>query len=246
MEIESPKIQTSNDYDLFDKITGNRNLSQKKIERIISDIKSGFNLLPYCPVIVYNTGKKLMIIDGQHRFDASVKIGSPVYYVVMDMVDLRQIARMNSNQDKWSQYDFLRSYINLGIKDYVCLQETMSAYQINISVAIELLMNGKIGSRGDIGQKFRDGNFKVKYQEETEILLKLVKRLFGRYVFSMDRNLISAVQEISKKGLCDFDVLEEKISRNPMLMNKEETVKNYIYAIEKIYNHGNSIRKVIF
>ncbi len=46
------KIQESTNYENFVSVTGNRQVNQKKIQRIVDDIESGFNMLPYCPIIV--------------------------------------------------------------------------------------------------------------------------------------------------------------------------------------------------
>jgi hypothetical protein len=241
------EILKSNNYDQFSEITGNRNLSEKKIEKIIDDVTNGLNLLPYCPIIVYkNSDNELKIVDGQHRFEVSKRTENPVFYVVCSELSLQQIASMNSKQDKWTQSDFLRCYVKIGIEDYIILDEILKKYHIGISAGAELLMAGKIGARGNIIDNFREGTFKVKFQKETEELLELSHSLFDRYNFFKDRYLISAVQELMKKGLCDFDVLREKISSAPMQMDKQATTKDYIFNIERVYNFKNHNRVQIF
>ena len=49
------EIKESKDYAQFVSVIGNRQVNRKKIEKIVADIKDGFNMLPYCPIIVVPT-----------------------------------------------------------------------------------------------------------------------------------------------------------------------------------------------
>jgi len=246
MNENTPVIQQCKDYKRFDLITGNRNVNLNKIDRIIDDIENGLNLLPYCPILVYSDNDKLRIIDVQHRFEVSKQIKSPVFYIETNLVNLKQIALINSRQDKWTELDFLRCYVKIGIEDYLILEKIFKEFKISISTLYSLLMTFKINSRGEVGQLFRDGEFKVKFEAETTELLSLTDTIFGRYNFSKDRKLITAIQQLQTKGLCDFKHLEEKVSEAPMIMDKQGTVKDYIFNIERVYNHKKQTRQIIF
>jgi len=242
----APKIQFRKDYEIFALLTGNRVVNKAKIEKIKEDINQGFNLLPYCPVIVYETNNILHIIDGQHRFFVSKELDLPVYYVVSDELNLFQIATMNSKQDKWKEKDFLQCYIELGVEDYKILNDITSEFGVGIAIVAELLMNGKYSGVKDFVNNFREGKFVVNFEKESREILGLVQKLFGRYKFSTDRSLFKAVQMIREKGFCDFDFLMDKIKQSPNLMDKQSSPKDYIYNIEKVYNHKAVNRKVIF
>lgn len=240
------EILNTKDYDRFDTITGNRNISQPKVDGIINDIKNGLNLLPYCPIIVYDNEGKLNIIDGQHRFTVSKKMGVPVYYVVAEKISLQHIAKINSKQDKWKAMDFVKCFIKVGIKDYETLLSVVTKYKIGISTALDMLMKNRVNNGGSkVSELFRNGEFKVNFYDETIKTLDLNHKLFDRYTFYNDRKLIGATRQIMDKGLCDFDVLLEKIKKYPVLMDKQVSVKDYIYNIEKVYNHNNQKRQVI-
>jgi hypothetical protein len=242
---ETPTIQSTREYNKFDYIVGNRNINQKKIQRIMTDINAGMNLLPYCPIIVYYENGKFYIVDGQHRFEVAKQIDLPVYYVLANELDLKQIAMLNSRQDKWTQPDFLRCYKNIGLDDYVILDNFLKENAVGISTGADLLMFGKL-AKGAVAQKFRDGEFKVNFLNETIALLNASDNLFSRYSFYRDRNLLTAVQELQNRGLCDFEVLRAKIAKTPNMMDKQGTSKDYIFNIERVYNHNNKIRQVIF
>lgn len=244
--MKTPKIQFRKDYEMFSFLQGNRPLNHNKIQKIVSDIEAGFNLLPYCPVIVFEKDFKLFIVDGQHRFEAAKLTESPVFYVVSEELNLFQIATMNSKQEKWSEKDFLNCYIELGISDYSQLKDLIQKYHFSLAVVAELLMNGVYTKGKEIIDVFRSGNFKVNHLETAEASLSLITDIFGRYKFFNDRNLMLAVQQLKSKGLCDFDYLKEKIKKAPMVLDKQSSSKDYIFNIERVYNHKNTIRKAIF
>lgn len=238
------EIKKTKEYEKFDTILGNRIINEKKVERLMDDINKGLNLLPYCPIIVYPEDYQLKIVDGQHRFETSKRLECDVYYVECDPLDLKQIARINSRSDKWRNKDFLDCYVRLGVEDYKVLKEFMAQYDLIFSSAIDLLMSGKI-SKGGLDQ-FRDGEFKVNFYEEARELVELTQEVFSKYKFRNDRNLITAVQNIQKKGLCDFNHLKNKIAEAPMEMDQQSSWKSYIFNIERVYNFKCSKRTVIF
>lgn len=238
------EIQQTTSYSKFNTITGNRAVNLSKIEKIAADIEAGFNMLPYCPIIVSEQNGKYNIIDGQHRYQVSVTTKQPVYYVVCNTLTLKQIAILNSRGDKWKATDFLNCYINLGIEDYKVLKQFMQKNRLNIKLAIDLLMFYKHHENStDI---FQSGEFKLNYLNEASELIKVVDDIFEIYAFSHDRYLIGAVQQLQKIGKCDFEVLKKKVKMAPNMLEKHGDVKSYIYNIEKIYNFKNSIREVIY
>jgi hypothetical protein len=237
-------INQTKDYSIFKSIVGNRTINYSKIEKICIDVNSGFNMLPYCPVICTEINGKLSIIDGQHRVEVSKQTGQPVYYVVCNNLSLRQIAQLNSRGQKWGVMDFLNCYTKLGIEDYIELKAIIAIHKMTIGTVVSLLMGFDTKKR--FKEEFEGGDFKVNFLKETEYILTLTNDLFGQYTFSKDRNLIDALQSLKNKGLCDFDKLKLKISQNPIGMDKQATPKNYIYNIERVYNFKNHSREVIY
>ena len=208
---------------------------------------NGLNLFPYCPVIVNRDNGKFLIIDGQHRFTASMELGYPVYYVVAEDIPLRDIARMNSTTDKWKNQDFLACYIEIGIKDYESFEKFVTKYKVKYSVAVQLLMRGKISAGGGPDMEmFKDGKFECKHHESAIRFIEQVDRLFGRYVFYRDRNLLIAVQKLNEIGNWDTGTMHKKLGDHPNLMEKQSSAKTYMYLLDRIYNTRNRERRQIF
>jgi len=238
-------INQTSDYSKFESILGNRIINEIKVKKLTKDIEAGLNLLPYCPIIVYSQNGLFKIIDGQHRFEVSKLLNHPVHYIVCDVLNLRQIARLNSRSDKWSNRDFIACYVSVGVEDYVTLLETMQAHNLVYSCAVDFLMFGKIDSKQGGMEFFRDGEFKVRFLKETVDLAETVKDIFGRYKFYSHSRLLVAMQKLIKIGKIDLEVLKTKISQAPNIMDKQGTAKDYIYNIEKVYNFKNRKRERI-
>lgn len=244
------EIQNTKDYEKFVTVMGNRNIVPNKVERIVKDVENGLNLFKYCPIIVSKEGDKFKIIDGQHRFTASKELKLPIHYVVADDIKLRDIARMNTNTDKWTSKDFLNCYIELGNKHYVELKHFMKKYSVtNYNMAVGLLMRFSVDNGG--GKKscmdvFRDGEFECKHTAKAINLIELVDSLFGNFVFYRDKKLIQAVKDIDKAGKWDLETMKKKMKDHRTMMDKQSTTKNYKLLIEQIYNMRMQKRRSIF
>jgi TfoX/Sxy family transcriptional regulator of competence genes len=238
-------IKESTNYDKFKSITGNRNLNTRKIEKIVDDVKHGFNMLPYCPIIVYVKDQNLMVIDGQHRIEVSKRTKNPVYYVECQELSLKQIAQLNSRGEKWSPTDFLNCYVRLGIEDYRILREVVNEYGLGIVAAADFLMNWYM--RGRTQEIFQDGNFKCNHHDKVVDLLELVRKTFGSNVMYVnDKKMIAAVQRIQEKGICDFARLATKVEANPGMLEKLHDTKKYCALLESIYNVNGRDRVTIW
>ena len=241
------QILKTTDYSIFNTIVDNRKISKRKVEWIKTDVQNGLNLFPYCPIIVSgNLGEPHNIIDGQHRFTASVELKQPIYYVVAHDIKLRDIARMNSNTDKWSNTDFLECYIQLGMKDYSVLKDFISRFNVALRTSVSLLMSNDVKGGGNHSEAFKDGTFVCNYLTEAVELVQLVDSLFGAYKISRDSNLMDAVKKLQKKNRWDIEKLQEKVVRHKNMIDKQTTTKNYILLIEQIYNMGTQTRKIIY
>lgn len=239
-------IETTTDYDQFNLIKGNRTISRKKVERLKNDFSSGLNLFPYCPIIVSPASEGKNIVDGQHRFTASKELKEPIYYVVATGIKLRDIARMNSNTDKWSLNDFMECYIKLGQGDYKIFKQFKSAYNLNYSTAIALLLTGNVKAGGTEMDKFKDGLFKVNHLEKSKRLLELSDSIFKKFTFYRDGNLLMAVSQLMRKNKWNVDRMKDKVNKNVKMLDKQANAKSYIFMLERIYNVGLQNRQVIY
>ena len=236
--IAEKEIQISEDYSVFKMILGNRGIYEPKISRLIKDFGDGLNLFPYCPIIVFRENGHLKIIDGQHRFVACRRLGQPVYYIEADDIELKHIARMNSNTDKWKNEDFIHCYSTLGNQDYSRLSAWKRKHKVSLSVSVSLLQHNKVSGGGSVISNFKEGNFKVVYLDEATRFIEIVDRLFSRYSFYRTRELLKAVHMIHTANTWDVDKMAQQLHTYRNHVDKQSAAKTYIYLMEHIYNLG--------
>jgi hypothetical protein len=242
----SIRVYFSKEYSQFKMLVGNRELNATKIKKIITDIENGTDVLRYCPIMVTEKNGRLEIIDGQHRFFVSKKIKSPVWYIIAQDMSLYDIAKMNSNTEKWKSKDFVNCYVQLGNTNYSKLQELMDKYPAPISSMILMLQRGAVtdGSGGSTKKGFERGEFIVNHLDFTVNLLEHCDRIISPNRFS--RHFIMAVDKIMQAGKVSIDDIIAKINSAPEALEAHGSYKAYLTNMENIYNHKKQKRVVIF
>lgn len=239
----------SDEYGLFKMITGNRQLNERKIKRIIGDINNGIDVLRYYPIQVVEKNKRLEILDGQHRFFIAKKLKRPVHYIVMkEERKLVDVAKINSNVEKWKPIDFINCYIQQGNADYKSLQEFIDNYHFSISTSMKLLCNGNPGTEGVDGkttEKFQRGEFKARYIKEAISIADNVK-LFSGFEFHRERGFVIAIYRIVKADKIKIQELQESFKKNPTALTRHANFKDYIYNLEQMFNLNKQKRRVIY
>lgn len=238
------KIYYTRDYSRFNNITGNRMLNEAKIKKLIQDIENGFDMLRYCPIIV---DKEMNVIDGQHRLHVARKIKSNIWYVITDKISLYEIAKMNSNTDKWKAQDFLNAYVTLKNPDYIRLQEFVDEHGISLSVAILLLEKGQIKAGGvdKTKDRFQAGAFRVECWADAIELMDLLKN-FSDFPERKKRPFLHALDILRRSELCDWYQLVRKYKAHSDLLVPCSDAKGYLKILEDIYNMHARERKVIY
>jgi hypothetical protein len=126
------------------------------------------------------------IIDGQHVFNALIRLGWEIPYVTIK-VDSKQdlvekIAMLNASSKSWTMYDYVTAWSSLK-EDYVKLNHYYQVYDFEINeLAAILIGNSRAG--GNIIKLLKSGEFKIiNEQKNVEILdnvtdmLKILPRM---------------------------------------------------------------------
>ena len=238
----------SKEYNNFEMVNGNRALNQKKISRIIKEIESGNDMLSYYPIQVRVENEKLKILDGQHRYFISKKLKRPIYYIlVTENKSMSDIAKVNSNVEKWKAQDFINCYIQQKNNDYNKLQEFLDMYKINIGTTLRLLTNGNPGTEGsspELTKIFEHGLLKITHWDEAIEIANDCKR-FEKFLYWRDRAFIIAIYRVKKAALISIDDLVSNFNKRPEMLVKQVSQKDYIYNLEQLVNVGKQKRIVI-
>jgi hypothetical protein len=217
---------------------------------MIRDMKHGLNFLADFPIVTSQISTKLQVHDGQHRLEAAVRMKLPVYYILRkEEMNLTETARINSLQEKWKPRDFIACYIEKGVKDYAQLDTFMSQYSCPVSVALRLLHYGTAKTDGGAGdvltRMFERGEFRVLHMKQAKEIMETC-RMFEDFAHWNSRPFIAAITKLLSADMCDIDELAEKFKKNPDMMQKRSTPKDYLLLLENIYNKGRHKREVIY
>jgi len=226
---------------MFRHTLGNRVLNKHKIKKIVHDIQNGLNRLADYPIVV--DPATMEVEDGQHRLDAAIQTIESIYYIFASPMKLHEIARVNSNTERWKTSDFLKCYINQGNEHYQALHDFVELSGFPVALAIKLLSGWKTTSGGadpDLKNKYEQGRFVTteKHIHKAKDLATTVKR-FDKFPSYKSAPFISAIEVIKEKNLCDFDRLLDKFSKNPERLRPTLNRKEYINQLDLIYNIGN-------
>lgn len=116
-------VYTTNDYDLFKRLTGNRDIPESRISKIIDSIqKIGW---VHNPIVV---NEEMEVIDGQGRLTALKRLKMPVEYIIAPGASTKECVYMNMNMVNWKLPDFIKSYAEQGNENYQRLLRLMETY----------------------------------------------------------------------------------------------------------------------
>jgi ParB-like chromosome segregation protein Spo0J len=237
----------TNEYNKFNMIKGNRDLDMNKIKRILADIDRGINLLKFVPIVVVEKNKKLDIVDGQHRFMVAKKIKHAVHYIIAEDISLYDIARMNSNTEKWKAKDFINCYIQLGNDNYRKLDQFMKTYKgVPVTTAVSLLALGKVhgGSNSSTMESFHRGQFVAAKIKEADSICKTIDLVSFDEKFS--RTFMQAMAKVMEADVFPVEELIKKVNSEPAQLQKHDHWRKYLTNLEEIASKGKHKRVAIY
>ena len=110
------KIHITTDYNLFTYLIGNRDIVDKHVKDLSSQIdERDLNI----PIIV---NEKMEVCDGQHRLEAYKILGLPVHYIIKEGLTLQDIRKLNSVNRKWTMHEYMMSHFKLDAEHYITLE----------------------------------------------------------------------------------------------------------------------------
>lgn len=249
--ISKVKVFSTSNYKVFSTMDGNRALNKNKIQRIINEIKSGNDILDEVPVLVKEVNSHLEVLDGQHRVEICKALKRPVHYIVhKEKMTLHNVARVNTNTEKWNDQNFINAYVKIGNTNYKQLQSFQKTYGIATGICLGLLTAGLMTNDGGaysekVRLEFEQGLFEVKKLKEATQIAEICKN-FSAYKHWNKRGFIISICRIIKSEMCDMDVLLKKFQKDPAALTYHTHWKGIIRNLEDIYNIGNSKRRVIY
>ena len=241
---EHSTVFVTNDYEMFSFKDGNRPIRKAHLKKITASIASKQIAVP---IVV---DENFEICDGQNRFEACKSLGKPVYYIVIDGLELEDVQRLNANTKTWGPVDFLDSFCDLGYVEYIKFRAFQKKYKFAHTESLVILGGWTSNKEGiNIHQSFKDGDFRiVEYSKACEVADKIskVKKYFEAY---KTKCFVSAMLKLfreSDETGYDHDKFLNKLSRQTERMTKQVDTNSYLTLIESIYNHGSKIKVRLF
>jgi len=198
------------------------------------------------PVIV---NENMVVIDGQHRLEASKQLGKPVEYIVKPGLTEKDIIRMNTTQHKWNYIDFAECFANAGKEEYIKLLDLIDKHVMNYSVLIQVAMNSKKGLTHRGGEGFKTGDFKFADYEKCLEFLDFYQMFSDKTGIKRRSNSTLALYELFKLEKFEPDRLIHKIFELNLVEELSIRSMTKTYAVKTfldIYNHKLTPKSPIY
>jgi hypothetical protein len=158
----------------------NRSITPGQVTKIATAIdKMGVIRPVVLTEISFIDGKKAWyIIDGQHLFNACLRNGIDIPYVMVEVKDksdlVEKIALLNASSKSWTMQDYITAWSSLK-DDYVKLNHYFQVYDFELIMLASILNGCSINKRGGGGsavvKKVKSGEFNIVNEENTIKLL---------------------------------------------------------------------------
>lgn len=229
------KIYVTNDYDIFRKKEGNRDISPALVNKLYrSIIENGFY-----EISILIVGDNMTLLDGQHRIEALKRIYQDTgilykvkYIVSRDFDDLAKVISWQTQRAAWTTLDFARSYALLGNDNYQAYLKFREKYKTNHTVSMVLLSGGSEPSK-----HFRNGNFKVAEYSHAEDWALRLQSLAQIYDFSHNRKFVMAIVSFWKHPGFSHKDFMEKVTKFRTLLYNCVTISEFRARISELYNY---------
>lgn len=222
-------VRKTSDYDMFQLSKFNRNVLIRN--EMLEQAERGF----ISPIIV---NENMVVIDGQHRLEASKRVGVPVTYVIINGLGKDDIVNMNTVQRKWGMSNFIEAFANQGNTEYVKLADILKDVYRNTTVVCQVAFNTQ--DIKSVRKAVEGGVFKFYNYEKTLEFFSFLTRFKEQAKVPMKTKLSIALYELFKIEKLDKErlinkVIETKLDEELRIKtsNLTEILKELIDAYNK-------------
>jgi hypothetical protein len=230
-------IKQTNDLSIFKIRDDNRKngINEHHVNVIIGKITER-NLLSINPILVNNN---MEVLNGQHRLEAAKRLGIPIYYIIMNESNPKDIIHLNFSKS-WESGDYLHFYCQNNYQEYIKLKEFIYKNRVTLKFALSVTQGKGIKKH----QEFKDGkyifpgDFPEKIIENMHLTIDLIKKLNGISAshFTSSLKFQEAILVVLKH---DDLVFERWLYNLNMLCNRicpKMTTKENVSMLQEIYN----------
>lgn len=241
------KIYLTQDYGIFRKKKGNRDINPGLVNKLYRSILDH----GYYEVSILIVGDNMTLLDGQHRIEALKRIKQDTgavykvkYQVSREFDDLKKIISWQRDRSAWSTMDYAVSYAEMGNDHYRVYLDFRTKYKLNHTIGA-LLLAGRSSEGGNNPQHFKIGRFQVDDYSRAEDWALRLQSLSEYYTFSHNRSFVRALIYFWKYPDFSHREFMEKVHKFRTLIYNCVTVKEFAELIAELYNYHRQNR-VIF
>lgn len=227
-------IYETTDYSIFKTITGNRELDQLNLKRIINSMKQEY-LFTVVTINEFNE-----VIDGQHRIEACKQLRLPVRFIVKPGYGLPQVKGLNINSKIWNGEDYLGCEVALGNPNYIRLKELREKYPDFPQISLRYIAadgctyvtknNVKVNS-------FSSGDMVINDMEKSIEIIEKISQFKPFFKGYTRRVFVSTMLGLFKHPNYNHDEMIAKLKLQPGAMYVCNTNGDYRILLETIYNY---------
>ncbi len=217
-------MKTTN-YDWFAYMPTNRSINPGLVDRLVKSI-SAIGYIEARPILVNN---KMIIIDGQHRFEACKKLGLPIIYEISDVDMSKAMIALNMNQQIWRLTEYVESWAKSGIDCYKQMVDFEKRYKLGMSNTITICTSSRSGrSAMDIR---RGKEFEIN--PKSEDIAKFILTCKTYFAFYSTKFFVESVAVLFKKTTAENC---QKVLNHIQPMRQQATTSNYLAFYENVLN----------
>jgi hypothetical protein len=237
---EAFEVYKTTDLSIFKQIKGNRPRNPQHISQIKNSIKKHGML--FRPLLV---NEKYEVLDGQHRLEAAKETCHFVYYIILEGRGLGSVHVLNLNQQNWGQVDFLNSYAEMGLVDYLALKSFWERHKdFKLGDCMMMCTNSHIVEKHNMDVNiskrfFKEGVWRLLDMDQAERYISKLEEIKPYYKNYNRSTFVSTMIDCFHTENFDFSVFMQKLKLRPSVLIDCSTKDQYIDLIEDIYNYKN-------
>lgn len=237
MKTNKPKLEYTEDYNIFEMHELNRTLHAPILEALEKSMEK-WGFWPSEPISCKrNGGKTLKIVKGHHRFATAKKLGIGVYYIVDD-TPCTIFEREGHRGQEWNGQDFLHAYASNGNKEYLALLRFIKKHKIKLGAAASLAGGESAGSNNKV-RFVKSGEFKMGDMAHANAVCAITDFcLEAGYDFGSTTPFVSAVSMVVRIPEYEPQRMMDSLAKFGHKMRKRSTKFDYLQEIESVYNGG--------
>lgn len=244
-------VATKDDYDFFVEDETNRDINEKNLEILKSDMNPNINETEYpfmCPIVVYLKDGKGLIQQGHHRFRVCKECGRNINYVITDIRSVT-MGQNNGTQD-FNIDELVKSYAKQGNPYYEGLYDLKEIYAYKNKSGNKDYFYSYSALYTAIKEVKSDDFNRGKYtytQSQYEKGLKLLERYYKfndviGYSTKANQKIISAFRLLNDRDDFDWEHFFNQCAKNQIKTRVNDNWKavgtraNAKGMIQDIYN----------